>query len=177
MHTSIQPTAHLDPETQQQIMLAAPEKWLGIKQDLTNSLTQDAWVQFAQKNKSAYITDEKWTIISYCAYGNQGEYYQQFIPNILHNFYRPALLIYLFTREDEQNKGYAKQLFGEVLSTAQSQGHDWLLLSTWSPRLQDMYKRRGCSSFNVIHPTNSFFVKEGITKDAVLGKQLIPHTH
>ncbi len=59
MHTSIQPTAHLDPETQQQIMLAAPEKWLGIKQDLTNSLTQDAWVQFAQKNKSAYITDEK----------------------------------------------------------------------------------------------------------------------
>lgn len=177
MQTIITPTHLLDTITKERIMHSAPSTRQGIKQDLANSLTQDAWVQFAQKNKSAYITDEKWTIISYCAYGNQGEYYQQFIPNILHNFYRPALLIYLFTREDEQNKGYAKKLFREVLSVAQSQGHDWLLLSTWSPRLQDMYKRRGCSSFNVIHPTNSFFVKEGITKDAVLGKQLIPHTH
>ncbi len=58
MHTNIQPTAHLDAQTQQQIMLAAPEKWLGIRQDLTNTLTQDAWVQFAQENNSAYLHDE-----------------------------------------------------------------------------------------------------------------------
>jgi GNAT superfamily N-acetyltransferase len=173
MQTIINPTHLVDSVTKERIMHSAPSTRQGIKQDLTNTLTQDAWVQFAQQNTSAYKIDDAGNIVSYCAFGNKGNYYHNFIPNILHNFYRPALLIYLFTREDEQNKGYAKKLFWEVLSAAQSQGHDGILLSTWSPQLQEMYQRWWCSPCKVIHPTNSFFVKEGITKDAVLGVQLV----
>lgn len=111
MQTTITPTHLVDTATKVCIMQSAPEKWLGIKQDLANTLTQDAWVQFAQQNTSAYLMDAEGNIVSYCAYGNKGEYYQQVIHNVLHNFYRPAILIYLFTRVEEQNKGYAKKLF------------------------------------------------------------------
>lgn len=173
MHTSIQPTAHLDAQTQQQIMLAAPEKWLGIKQDLTNTLTQDMWVQFAQENNSAYLSDVAGKIVSYCAFGNQWTFFEEFTKNIKHPYQNPAVLIYLFTRTDEQNKGYARQLFEDVVTTCRATGHDALLFSTWSHHLQEMYQRWWCSPCKVIHPTNSFFVKEGITKDAVFGVQLV----
>lgn len=59
MQTTITSTHLLDTATKERIMQSAPSMRQGIKQDLTNSLTQDAWVQFAQKNKSAYITDEQ----------------------------------------------------------------------------------------------------------------------
>lgn len=58
MQTNFVSTSELPEKIQLAIMSAAPEQRQGIKQDLTNTLTQDTRVQFAQMNNSAYKQDD-----------------------------------------------------------------------------------------------------------------------